>query len=316
MFLPKTMENCQSDEFMYNVSNIKIEETLPKMHGIPDLNPTENSVEMKNIKIEDMPSCFGYVIADKREYIAQCKICDVLLDNSKLKQHLNSEYHKFADSKLNGYLCQKPTSTNTKTDSIPNNDSLNLLDRDIKRILDSKIKSEEKWFLYSQILHKYAYLLAKPPEIKEKSKQTKSVVVKKKECTANLCVESNILQELPKSHQDYAMELLSYLSKSDAIRWIEDGTIFVEKKMVKKSNIVKLIKDVLSNKQKSDPIGWKKFANILKQINFPLQYIGNTKRREHIIKLHNAQIRRVRIQHNQDLVKAMVKEIEKSSNSI
>ncbi|CAG4956759.1 unnamed protein product [Colias eurytheme] len=53
----------------------------------------------------------------------------------------------------------------------------------------------------------------------------------------------------------------------------------------KGSNIVDLINDSLRPLNKSDPIGWDRFAKALKDIKLPLTYIGNPKRCEFINQL-------------------------------
>lgn len=254
--------------------------------------------EIIKMKSEGLPSCFIIicVIPNKQEYIVQCRICDVLMYNVESQKHLETENHKSNNKQMNNFG-QESTSSFQSTSSF---------DRDIKNILDSKIQDEGKWILYSKTLHKYSYLLEKPKAInigkaiKKPNKKQSEKIVKIEDSKPNLCNQSNIMELVP-DNKSNAMELLSYLTKCDFITWIENGTIFVDNKEVKKSNIVNLINDVISNKQTTDPLGWKKFSYVLHKIDFPIKYIENPVRREYISNLQQMQINRERMIQNKQL---------------
>lgn len=112
------------------------------------------------INNEPWPSCIGYVIIGKQKYIPQCKLCDVLLDNCKLMEHLDSECHKYFNTEKMDNFSRKKEIASSKSEC--NNDVSNLLDTDIKTIWNTKFQSDEKFILYSNILYKYSCLLAKP----------------------------------------------------------------------------------------------------------------------------------------------------------
>lgn len=131
----------------------------------------------------------------------------------------------------------------------------------------------------------------------EKQKQKQS---KNGEITTNLCITSNILEHVPKSYNTKAEKLIFLLStNSEFISWDRTGTISVDNKRVSGTNIVKLVNDVVCKNQKTnDPMGWRKFANVLYIINSPLNIIGNPKRREYIEKLQKNKIKKERREQN------------------
>lgn len=188
---------------------------------------------------------------------------------------------------------------------------LSLLDKEMQKILNSTIEDREKWSKYSQILQRYLHfanaerqpivlpiitdttddmifnnmnekeinndkmLVPKSPAIKEDVTQEKSIPSK---YTPNYMFNS-----IPKTYRKRGELLLSNLLENKKnIKWDSNGRVIINNKTIPFSNILDLINDVLRPSKRAKPLGWKKFASTLKEINIPLSCIGNPETLQYI----------------------------------
>lgn len=97
---------------------------------------------------------------------------------------------------------------------------------------------------------------------------------------------SHILSLIPKTYTKKCELLLNSMSlNKNKIYWDDEGTVIIDKEKIPGSNILDLVNDSLRPLKRSEPIGWEKFMNALKEINIPLTYIGNPTRSDYIKQL-------------------------------
>lgn len=185
------------------------------------------------------------------------------------------------------------------------------LDAEMQKILESNMEDTKKCILYLQILRRYLHFTQEDrqpielPIITENinnmeynNSDTKNKNLVSTEVPSHEVKEQNILNNktrytsteilslIPKSYLQKGEMLLNLISLSkNTIDWDNEGTVIVNNEKILGSNIVDLINDSLRPLKRSDPIGWKKFAEALTSIKIPLSYIGNPKRSEFIHQL-------------------------------
>ena len=74
--------------------------------------------------------------------------------------------------------------------------------------------------------------------------------------------------------------LVSWLENNPNLSWDEDGRVKMYGKPVAGSNIVDLVNDVLRQRKDTEPRGWEPFAEVLRDMNVPQDFVGNKKRWE------------------------------------
>lgn len=211
-----------------------------------------------------------------------------------------------------------------KLKKVDNNETpLSRLDKEMQKILNEKMGDREKWILYLQTLQRYLHFVGEDRQtyhlpIINDGKQTKmendelnqdnitTNILDKKSVTKSPMQEEDVhskysevlhktiyspehlLKLVPRTYIKKGQLLLNtILENKDIINWNNDGTVIIKNEAIPGSNIVDLFSDVLRPlKKQNDPIGWEKFANILKDLRIPLSYIGNPKRYEFINTLH------------------------------
>ncbi|CAG5020384.1 unnamed protein product [Parnassius apollo] len=101
-----------------------------------------------------------------------------------------------------------------------------------------------------------------------------------------LYTPAQILSLIPKAYNKKGQLLLNLVETSKSkIHWDNEGTVIIDNEKIPGSNIIDLINDSLKPLKRSDPVGWDRFAEALKDTKVPLTYIGNPKRCEFINQL-------------------------------
>lgn len=120
-------------------------------------------------------------------------------------------------------------------------------------------------------------------ESRVKVNQCLEKLKKKEEVKKNVTsIVYKIVKHVPKTYQEKAKALLARLIKNGGISWDHNYTLYVNKQRMGGTNIIELVNDILCKTVKDDPIGWQYFARIVSKVNFPLKYVGNNKRHDHI----------------------------------
>ena len=155
------------------------------------------------------------------------------------------------------------------------------LDDEMRFILDrSDLNDREKVVLYNQVLMRYNIFsdkssqqpvrvtIDKPPvkedEEEDKEKRTESVL------------ENEIIDSVPKTLKQKARRLLDKIKGT--VSWNDRGEMVYRNVPVPGSNIVDLVNDALRKRKSFQPVGWKMFARGLKDVNAPMDLIGNPER--------------------------------------
>lgn len=198
-----------------------------------------------------------------------------------------------------------------------NDTPLSRLDLEMQNILNSNIEDRKKCTIYLQTLQRYLNFtkedrqplhipilntvdenyLGNESKVNNKNEKTESNnAVSSEASTKEVNFEENsnaptksfytskyILSLIPKTYLHKGKLLLEFVTlNNNKIIWDETGTVIINNQKVPGSNIVDLVNDTLRPLKKSDPIGWEKFAEALKDIKVPLTYIGNPNRHEFI----------------------------------
>ena len=74
--------------------------------------------------------------------------------------------------------------------------------------------------------------------------------------------------------------LVSWLENNPDLSWDEDGRVKMYGKPVAWSNIIDLVNDVLRQRKDTEPRRWEPFAEVLRDMNVPQDFVGNKKRWE------------------------------------
>ncbi|CAK1578196.1 unnamed protein product [Parnassius mnemosyne] len=196
------------------------------------------------------------------------------------------------------------------------NSNLSRLDIEMQNIMT---EDRKKWILYLQTLQRYLHFTEEDRQplklpiysdtsnedsneskigFKNKDRDLKTSVdieslleenrsIKSKENDENpLYTPAQILSLIPKTYHKKGQLLLNLVETSKSkIHWDNEGTVIIDSEKIPGSNIVDLINDSLRPLKRSDPVGWVRFAEALKDIKVPLTYIGNPRRCEFINQL-------------------------------
>lgn len=158
-----------------------------------------------------------------------------------------------------------------------------------KILSDVTIPAETQMQLYNQLFARYLKIDAdsKEPDtvITRQEKQTTNV---NQQTEAENTIKSNPIQDnwkkaiaekMPKTHKGKADELIDFLANSNQFAVHDNGEIVINDKIIPKSNIVRLIHDVIRKKTKAPPpLGHGHFITLLRDLNVPKYLIGNTAR--------------------------------------
>ena len=151
------------------------------------------------------------------------------------------------------------------------------LENEMHTLLDSKITDDrDKWMLYYQLLQRYfrhAEEERKPFSTQHEEKESQNY-------RENGISNEHILEAIPITLKRKATSLLNWISRKENIKWDSLGEVNLEGVKITGSNIVDLIRDLLSERKVSPPIGMKEFCQVLKKLNVPSSLIINRTRWE------------------------------------
>ncbi|CAH2084390.1 unnamed protein product [Euphydryas editha] len=198
-------------------------------------------------------------------------------------------------------------------------ESLSRLDREMSKIMKSKLDDREKWALYLQTLQRYLHICQekklplKIPIINEedmdknqenifkvKTSSIKEEIDKKeepdlivpdskgehsKQYTLNTLSTEYLLRLIPKTYKRNAEILIqSILQNPEKIKWDDHGLVSIDNNLIPNSNIIDLVNDVLRQLKKPKPVAWQEFAQSLYSIGVPSHCIGNPETQEYLKK--------------------------------
>lgn len=91
-------------------------------------------------------------------------------------------------------------------------------------------------------------------------------------------IEREVMDSVPRKMQRKAERILQRLQHNPELKWNSQGEIEFQGQLVKNSNLVDLVNDVLRKRKNFEPRGWKTFATALQRINIPQDLIGHPER--------------------------------------
>ena len=144
--------------------------------------------------------------------------------------------------------------------------SIVTLDDDMRAVLDRRdLSDDEKVRQYNQILQRYLEYhghLKTPSPSKE----------------ANTVKEDEIIRTVPIKFRGRAEYLLKRMEREPNMHWNEREEFVHNGQVVKGSNIVDLVNDIVRHRKDFHPHGWQEFAPALRKGNVPQDLVGNRKR--------------------------------------
>ena len=148
-------------------------------------------------------------------------------------------------------------------------------------ILDrSDLNDREKVVLYNQVLMRYNIFSDKssqqPVRVTIDKPPVKEDEEEDKEKRTESGLENEIIDSVPKSLKQKARRLLDKIKGT--VSWNDRGEMVYRNVPVPGGNIVDLVNDALRKRKSFQPVGWKMFARGLKDVNAPMDLIGNPER--------------------------------------
>ena len=164
------------------------------------------------------------------------------------------------------------------TQTVGNN--LTRRDDELHQVLESNLHSDEKWKKYEQLLNRF--LFYKNPL---KRKLHSCIDDDENEDNDDSAKNDNgiaidkIISSLPKTFKRNGSNLLDFITNTDSnrkITWNERGIVKIDNKEIPGSNIIDLVNDVVRTRKTFSAVGKDAFADVLKEIGVPREFIGNS----------------------------------------
>ena len=177
---------------------------------------------------------------------------------------------------------------------------LSRLDIEMSEILNSTQfdNDREKWDRYHQVLQRYLNTKEvdertdksklkswrkrgpmEPMEYDTKKIDAAEKKIKKKSESHN---DEFIIENIPESFKKNARLLVKALRKDGRIVWGPTGTLHIDGKAMKGSNIIDLVNYASRNRKVDAPPGLTQFTGALHAASIPAEYIGNVKYRREV----------------------------------
>lgn len=165
---------------------------------------------------------------------------------------------------------------------------LSRLDAEMSDILnsDSFASERDKCTAYMQILQRYLQLVTHPPPpppetvgTTESRAPLKSETASKDAPIASRLNDTIIIDSVPKKFRTKASLLLKNLHRNAPTRklaWDRKGVVSINGVRIPNSNIVDLVNDAMRARKREKPAGRAHFARLLRRIQMPREFIGNT----------------------------------------
>lgn len=149
------------------------------------------------------------------------------------------------------------------------------LDHEMDALLNNNnhMDEKEKWIKYQQALQRYLHF-------KEQDRQPLKVTLENStsESSHKPELHQEIISAVPKLFKKKAEMLLNRLNTSNDIHWNSVGEVSIKGENLVGSNITDLVSDIVRARKTSNPVGWQKFTDLVKELNIPREFIGNPRR--------------------------------------
>lgn len=161
------------------------------------------------------------------------------------------------------------------------------LDGEMVRIMNMKhVADSEKWALYKQVLHRFLHF-ANESRRPFKMETISSNETHKESGSAYEVVDAmknQTLESIPRTLRRKAELLYDKLKSAgnNVITWDDLGTVSFHGIKTHGSSITDLVGDAVRDRKSTNPIGWQPFAQIMRELNIPQEFIGNARRKANI----------------------------------
>lgn len=153
------------------------------------------------------------------------------------------------------------------------------LDDGLRSILDTpNIPGDQKVKLYSNYLQDYLVLQKKKSGIYSRPTPVTYAQPPPKEVDVDSSIEADVMLTVPKTLKRQAGVLVERIKRDPAMGWTERGELVLHGKKVDGTNVVDLVKDILSKRKGVEPRGWRLFASHLADSNIPRDLVRNPDR--------------------------------------
>lgn len=148
------------------------------------------------------------------------------------------------------------------------------LDQDMQAILQkTNLSDQDKVREYNQVLQRYLEYydhVRNPIPTLPTPHSTPS--------QSSRSVRDEVLRTVPKTMKRKAEAVLDRIENQANMKWNDRGELIYEGELVKGSNVVDLVNDVIRHRKSFQPRGWQEFARALRQSNVPQDLVGNQER--------------------------------------
>ena len=157
--------------------------------------------------------------------------------------------------------------------------SLREMDQQMRSILDrDDLNTADKANLYQQTLRRYRHRFEQYT-----NKPLGTVTISKDDLLPSQTstwgkIEKDVVESLPKTMKNKAERLMHHLQNHPDVKWNDRGELVFHDQVIKHSNIVDLVHDVIRKRRRPEPLGWKTFAKALSEVNVPHELVGNPER--------------------------------------
>ena len=135
--------------------------------------------------------------------------------------------------------------------------SINTLDQDMQNILQrTDLSDQEKVTQYNSVLQKYLDYHDRL-HIPTKNATAQAVDEHRDD------IHQDILETVPKMMKHKAQSILDRITRQPNMSWNDRGEFVFNREVIRGSNIVDLVNDLLRHRKSFQPHGWQKFAQAL-----------------------------------------------------
>ena len=156
------------------------------------------------------------------------------------------------------------------------------LDEGLRSILNTpNLPGDEKVKLYSNFLQDYLVLQKKKSDIYARPTPVtyaQPLPQQVMQPDVDGSVEKEVMLTVPKSLKKQAGVLLERMKRDPSMGWTDRGELVLQGSKLVGTNVVDLVKDILSKRKGVEPRGWKVFASHLADSNIPQDLVHNPDR--------------------------------------
>lgn len=167
------------------------------------------------------------------------------------------------DNSDNDNFNNDQTILSTQTPGTP----LSRLDAEMSKILrSSQSDDREKWRMYHHALQRYLFFA-------DEARKTPITPA----TTDKGLPDDKIIATVPQRYRRKAEILIHHLhTAAPRITWDQQGVISIDGLQIQSSNIIDLVNDAMRSRKNIKPSGRLQFMRVLRSINTPREFIGNT----------------------------------------